>query len=144
MCDYSLHNVRSRPAKVDDKLVSTTYSNSVTRGFAPVGEANVAVCLLPGTELAFENDLEYRRGWGLLPNGKLTERVARFRQVNNDRQDVHHDALELPNGQIVLVNDLCEGQHATVLQLPATPRPVSEAVREPASEALPHKDGSLV
>ena len=54
MCDYSLHNVASRPARVGDKLVSTSFLNSSTRGFAAVGEPNVAVCLLPGTELAFE------------------------------------------------------------------------------------------
>jgi len=53
MCDYSLHNVTSRPAKIDDKLVSTKFSCSTTRGFAAVGEPNVAVCLLPGTEVAF-------------------------------------------------------------------------------------------
>jgi len=54
MCDYSLHHVASRPAKVGDKLVTTQFNNSITRGFAAVGEPNVAVCLLPGTEVAFE------------------------------------------------------------------------------------------
>ena len=51
MCDYSLHHVASRPAKIEDKLVTTKFSNSVTRGFAAVGEPDVAVCVLPGTEL---------------------------------------------------------------------------------------------
>ena len=110
MCDYSLHNVTSRPAKVDDKLVSTRFSNSITRGFAAVGEPNVAVCLLPGTEVAFEKEVEYERGWTLFRHQKLAETVARFRQVDKDKPGVHHDALEFPNGQIVLVNDLCEGQ----------------------------------
>ena len=36
MCDYSLHLVTSRV---------------ITRGFAAIGEPNVAVCLLPGTGL---------------------------------------------------------------------------------------------
>jgi hypothetical protein len=58
MCDYSLRHVASRPARVGDKLVSTTFVNSSTRGFAAVGEPNVAVCLLPGTELAFEKNLD--------------------------------------------------------------------------------------
>ena len=40
---------------------------------------------------------------------------------------MNHDALEFPNGQIVLLTRLCEGQHATVLQLPASPRAVNEA-----------------
>jgi hypothetical protein len=51
MCDYSLHLVASRPAKVGDKLVTTEFNNSLTRGFAAVGEPHVAVCLLPGTEV---------------------------------------------------------------------------------------------
>jgi hypothetical protein len=50
MCDYSLHLVASRPAKVGDKLVTTAFNNSLTRGFAAVGEPHVAVCLLPGTD----------------------------------------------------------------------------------------------
>ena len=42
MCDYSLHTVTSRPAKVGDKLVSTEFRNSVTRGFSAVGDPTVA------------------------------------------------------------------------------------------------------
>jgi hypothetical protein len=131
MCDYSLHNVASRPAKVDDKLVSTRFSNSITRGFAAVGEPTVAVCLLPGTEVAFEREVEYELGWSLLRNRKVVEKVARFRQVDQDKPAVHHDALEFPNGQIVLVNSLCEGQHVTVLQMPASLRPLVEAEQHP-------------
>ena len=130
MCDYSLHNVRSRPAKVEDKLVSTTFCNSITRGFAAIGEPNVAVCLLPGTEVAFENEVECKRGWGVLSNRKFAEKVARFRQIDTHKHGVHHEALEFPNGQIVLVNDLREGQQATVLQLPVLPRAASNAVKQ--------------
>jgi len=129
MCDYSLHLVKSRPAKVGDKLVSTSFANSITRGFAAVGEPDVAVCLLPGTEVAFDkNVVEYRHF--LLPNRQLWEKVARFRQIHMDNPNTHHDALEFPNGQILLVNRLCEGQYATVLQLPATPRVVSEVEKQ--------------
>ena len=38
MCDYSLHHVASRPAKVRDKLVTTELARSSARGFAAVGE----------------------------------------------------------------------------------------------------------
>jgi hypothetical protein len=120
MCDYSLHNVASRPARVGDKLVSTSFLNSSTRGFAAVGEPNVAVCLLPGTELAFEESLKCESAYGFGYN-RLQHKVARFRQVNKDQSNVHHDALELPDGEIVLVTKLAGGQHATVLQLPASP-----------------------
>ena len=50
MCDYSLHAVRTRPAKIEDKLVTTGFNNSITRGFAAVGEPNVAVCRPAGVE----------------------------------------------------------------------------------------------
>ena len=43
MCDYSLHLVASRPAKVGDKLVTTGFAKSISRGFASVDEPNVAV-----------------------------------------------------------------------------------------------------
>src|SRR3989442_13578151 len=52
MCDYSLHNVKSRPAKVGDKLTTRNF-NTGTRGFAAPGDPSIAVCVLPGTELAF-------------------------------------------------------------------------------------------
>ncbi len=121
MCDYSLEHVASRPAKVGDKLVSTKFSNSITRGFAAVGEPNVAVCLLPGTELAFEQEVACVQALGLLPSRKVHERVARFREINLENPHDHHDALEFPGGQVVLLTRLCEGQTATVLQLPADP-----------------------
>ena len=119
MCDYSLQFVASRPAKVGDKLVSTTFRNSITGGFAAVGEPNEAVCLLPGTEVAFEKEVEcvFFSNW--MPRKKLGGKVAQFRQVKKEQPHVHHDALEFPNGQVVLLTRLCVGQHATVLQLPA-------------------------
>jgi hypothetical protein len=118
MCDYSMQFVASRPAKVGEKLVTTRFPNSTTRGLSAVGEPTVAVCLLPGTEVAFEKDVEYSRGFGFLPDGGLKEKVARFRQIDNDKPDVHHDALDFPGGQIVLIAQLCEGQRLVVLQLP--------------------------
>jgi hypothetical protein len=121
MCDYSLQNVAARPAKVGDKLVSTRFPNSITRGFAAIGEPNVSVCLSPGTELAFEGDVKYEGAIAFLPKKKLCESVARFRYIDNGYPDAHRDALEFPGGKIVLLTRLCEGQHATVLQLPAIP-----------------------
>jgi hypothetical protein len=126
MCDYSLHNVATRPAKVGDKLVTTQFANCLTRGFAAIGEPNVAVCLLPGTEVAFESEIEFEGGYGIFRNWKREKRidgtVARFRQVNVGKPYVHHDALEFPDGKIVMLTRLIDGQRATVLQLPATPQ----------------------
>jgi hypothetical protein len=128
MCDYSLHDVASRPAKVGDKLITHKF-NTFTRGFAAANEPNVAICLLPGTELAFEQDAEFEHPFRrLLPRfgfGKLGDKVARFRQINLSQQCVHHDALEFPSGKVVLLTRLRPGQRATVLQLPATHQPAT-------------------
>ena len=132
MCDYSLDLVASRPAKVGEKLVSTRFPSSTTRGFASVEEPNVAVCLLPGTELAFEKNVQC--DVGSVFHSSYT--LARFRQVNKDRPNVHHDALEFPDGHIVLLTKLCEGQHATVLQLPAGPRVTADDAQRYESLAV--------
>jgi len=135
MCDYSLHHVANRPAKIEDKLVTTKFNNSITRGFAAVGQPNVAVCLLPGTEIAFDENVECEPplGISILSNKKIGQRLARFRQVNRNNVAAHHDALEFPDGQVVLVTRLCAGQRATVLQLPAGTRAATteDAVVEP-------------
>ena len=128
MCDYSLHNVMTRPAKVGDKLQITVFRGSLTRGFATSSEPNVAVCLLPGTEIAFEEEPEYDGWLAFLSRRKVDGKVARFRQINTNRADLHHDALEFPSGKIVLLTKLCRGQRASVLQLPATPRPLETAL----------------
>ena len=122
MCDYSLHLIASRPAQVGDKLVATDFPKSITRGFSAVGDPETAVCLLPGTELAFEDDVQYDRAFSLFGKARIEQRVARFRQVNIDDPHVHHDALEFPSGQIVMVTRLIPGQRATLLQLPASAR----------------------
>jgi hypothetical protein len=86
------------------------------------------VCLLPGTEVVFEKAVECRAPWLplLRPKQVMGERVARFRQVNMDQRNVHHDALEFADGKIILLNSLYEGQEATVLQLPAQPQNAAE------------------
>jgi hypothetical protein len=127
MCDFSLQSVRSRPAQVGDKLVTQDFGTG-TRGFAAADDRGLAVCVLPGTELAFASDV------ACLPAGLLgwktktiNHQTAIFRQVNKDKMAAHHDALEFPDGRIVLLTLLCEGQAATVLQLPAKPATAEEA-----------------
>jgi hypothetical protein len=126
MCDYSLHNVVSRPAKVGDKLTTRDFGTG-TRGFASAEDAWVAVCVLPGTELAFAKTVENGSG-GLFGWGwkTLDHRMAIFRQINKEEPRAHHDALEFPDGRIVLLTMLRDGQEATVLQLPAQPMTASE------------------
>ena len=108
MCDYSLHNVKSRPAKVGDKL-TTRHFNTGTRGFAAPEDPSTAVCVLPGTELAFVRAVSCQpRGSFGWKAGTLHHTTAIFRQVNKDNPRTHHDALEFPDGQIVLLTDLFE------------------------------------
>jgi hypothetical protein len=118
MCDYSLELVASRPAKVGDKLISTGFRHTVSRGFASVDDRNVAVCLLPGTELAFEDEVRFETGFVF--SRSVGHKAATFRQSNKGRSHRHHDGLEFPDGQIVLLTHLYENQIATVLQLPPT------------------------
>ena len=138
MCDYSLHAVASRPAKVGEMLVTTSFYGTSTRGFAAKEEPGVAVCLLPGTELAFESDVRYNRYW--LSTRSTGFRVARFCRIQPRPPEQHHDALAFPDGSTVLVNLLSEGQCARVLQLPVirqagTVNTDAEKALRPAADA---------
>lgn len=130
MCDYSLQAVASRPAEVGEHLVTKNFSSGTT-GFAPASGEDVAVCVLPGTEIAFDEDIMSAGKLDGLYRGMVfttrTTKVGRFRQIKKDEKFTHHDALELPNGDIVLLNWLKTGQKATVLQLPAAPKSPEEA-----------------
>ena len=140
MCDYSLHGVASRPAKVGDRIVTTDFPHTLTRGFSAVEEPDVAVCLMPGTELAFEAEVERHYAWLQTlffrqDKWKIPHKVARFRQINVDNPATHHDAVEFPDGRVMLVTRLRPGQYATVLQLPARAHVAADAKAEqrPAS-----------
>ena len=127
MCDYSLENQISRAAEVGDKLVTSSFPMTPTRGFCAQNEPGIAVCLLPGTELAFEEPVRYNGLWGYVVNyvkarlgyEMADAALARFRQVDLDNPHTHHDAIELADGRIIKLSLLHEGQRARVLQLPA-------------------------
>jgi hypothetical protein len=127
MCDYSLEHVKSRPAKVGDKLTTRDFGR-VTRGFAASEDKNVAVCVLPGTELSFAREVKCVQSTFVYSERVINHRTAIFRRVNQEHQWANHDALEFPDGQLVLLTFLQVGQQATVLQLPA-------AEKQPASSA---------
>jgi hypothetical protein len=140
MCDFSLQAITSRPAKVGDKLVTTDFGTG-TNGFMPAdtlpGETKVAVCVMPGTELAFEDGITTRPfSYFFSRNNKRAVKVARFTQVDKQILCAHHDALELPDGEVILLTRLCEGQTATVLQLPAEPKNEAEAEAQKHAEFI--------
>jgi hypothetical protein len=127
-----LQNVKSRPAKVGEKL-RTHHFNTGTIGFAAPEDTKIAVCVLPGTELAFATPVSVGCfGWKAR---SVNHTTAIFRQIDKDKPRRHHDALEFPDGQMVLLNHLCERQEATVLQLPAQPVTAAEIK---AQERVPH------
>ena len=130
MCDYSLHTVKSRPARVGDVLLIRHFGTG-TRGFAALEDCTTAVCLAPGTELVFSKKVVRDRDgllwWWRL---RMNYTAAIFRKVNTEERCVHHDALEFPDGEIVLLTCLCESQKATVLQVPAQPKIGRDKVTE--------------
>src|SRR6266516_7571757 len=130
MCDYSLHHVKSRAARVGDKLTTRNFGTG-TRGFASQEDTTTAVCVPPGTELAFSRDVAcVASGFLGLGTRRMAHQTAIFRQVNKDQPRVHHDALEFPDGETVLLTDVLEGQEAMVLQLPTQPKTPAEEVAE--------------
>jgi hypothetical protein len=128
MCDYSLHAVASRPAEVGEELVTTTFRGTSTRGFASADDRSTAVCLLPGTELAFEEEVRYDNRW--IWTRTINSRVGKFGKIDPLVPERHHDAIEFPDGNYVLVTQLVEGQRVTVLQLPVSKQPAMPASTE--------------
>jgi hypothetical protein len=132
LCDYSLQMVKSRPAQVADKLVVHHFGHG-TRGFAPIDDKETAVCVLPGTEIAFDKDVQ--SGWSyMFQEAKSFPKLARFRQICKDMPNTHHDMLEFDNGETCLLTAINEGQTATVLQLPAAPKTEAEAEEQRRAE----------
>jgi hypothetical protein len=127
MCDYSLHSVASRPARLADKLVVTKFSGTTTRGFAAIDDRATAVCLCPGTELAFDRGSRILASFS--PPKLVRKDASKDSTVYTTVATVHHDAVEFPSGRIVLLTRLCAGQRATVLQLPPGPHNTSPGPR---------------
>ena len=141
MCDFSLMHAKSRPAEVADKLVTKDFGRG-TWGFAPASDADkpadesIAVCVLPGTEIAFDKPVEIRSGWFGSSTNKLECQTARFRQVDTESPCTHHDALEFATGEVIKLTTLHQGQTATVLQLPAKPKNEQEAKEQERLEVV--------
>ncbi len=146
MCDYSLKDLASRPARKGETLMSTTFAGTSTHGFAAPNELNVAVCLLPGTELNFAKSVSVRgrpimkeadvKGLkqviGVPPDPE--DLVATFIQVDKKEHFRHHDALEFSDGNIILLTDLEPGQTARVLTLPADPKTLADKEHQRRAE----------
>lgn len=132
MCDYSLQSVKTRDAAIEDKLVVHNFGTG-TKGFADPDHIGLtpsgatAICLRPGTELAFEEPIRAIVPGFFDQTADVDHKTAIFRQLNKEQERMHHDALELPDGQLIMLTNLYEGQRAKVLQLPAAPKTEAEA-----------------
>jgi hypothetical protein len=127
MCDYSLEQKLSRPAKVGDKLVTKRFS-SFTTGFtdASIPDCDLAICMLPGTEIAFDDEVKL----AAIDTEERLPREAVFVAMGNPEIiHEHHDGLEFPSvSKQRLINSIAPDQKATVLQVPAEKIPAPEAV----------------
>ncbi len=141
MCDFSLQAMNSRPARVGDKLVTHNFGTG-TSGFRGAedtadGAMCTAVCVMPGTEIGFEEIVKTRMSFLVdVFKDRPTSAVAVFRQIKKDEACAHHDALEFPDGQVVTLTSLEAGQKATVLQLPAAPKNETEAQEQKRLEVV--------
>ena len=130
MCDYSLTSVKSRAAQLEDKLITTNFGTGTT-GFADVSDDSTAICVLPGTEIAFEEEVQ-----AIGQSGKSAHKTAVFQQFNKEVYHTHHDGLEFADGTSVLLALLHPGQRARVLQLPAAPKTAKEVEDQRRVEAV--------
>ncbi len=137
MCDFSAKAAKQRAAEQNDLLITRKISTHTT-GFTAVADPVTAVCLLPGTELAFDKNIVSLQAAPksplrmLLTAGGPTRvvhrfKTARFVQIEKDNANTHHDALMFPDGSTIKLNSLELEQTARVLQLPAKPKTPAEA-----------------
>jgi hypothetical protein len=114
---------------VGDRLVTKNFGTG-TVGFMPAEDRSIchptAVCVLPGTEISFDDKVNVVAGIYKTGSAMLDDNVAIFRQINKDDPHKHHDALEFPSGEVVLLTMVKAGQCARVLQLPAAPKTETE------------------
>src|SRR2546429_4194884 len=106
MCDYSLHAVATRPAQVGETLITTTFRGTSTRGFASEREPAVAVCMLPGTELAFAEDVKYDNRW--IWTRTTDWRGGKFNPNEPQAADRHSDPNRFPGRRQLLLTQVCE------------------------------------
>src|SRR5260370_2664327 len=100
MCDFSLHNVKSRPAKVGDKLTTHNF-NTGTCGFAAPEDSTTAVCILPGTELAFSAEVICASS-RLSTYRTISCRTEGCRQLHKELPQVHHGLPAFADGAFAL------------------------------------------
>ena len=130
MCDYSLAAMKSRPAKVGDKITTHNFGTG-TRGFRATDDvpttnpgAATAVCVLPGTKMVFEKPVAFYVEEGEVVQTK--HKVALFHKLDKENPQTHHDLIDLPDGTQVYLTKLVEGQHAHLVELPAVPKTPGE------------------
>ena len=120
MCDYSVQAGKQQREAVRGNPLITKKISDHTIGFVDVNDQTTAVCLIPGTALAFDEPVKFASGGGSIKS--IPFAGAKFCQIEKGNALTHHDALAFPDGQTVKLTLLLEGQTAMVMELPAAPK----------------------
>ena len=108
MCDYSLHAVASRPAKVGETLITTTFPGTSTRGFAAEGRAGGCGLSASGNRISLRSTASSTTRDGSGQRARASK-LPRFREVEpNVLPSATMMRSNFPNGSYVLVTLLVE------------------------------------
>jgi hypothetical protein len=120
MNDDTLEQQLNRPARAGDRIQTTAFRQLAMNGFCSAGNTRIAVCLLPGTEIVFDDPLTEGEGPSAFhahaPH--VERRMASFCTIENHLAHARCGALAFADGHVVPLTRVHPGQLATVVQLP--------------------------
>jgi hypothetical protein len=136
MCDYSMHAIKNRKAVVGDKVKTSDFARTSSPGLESITEPGVAICLIPGTGVEFDEPVSRRDVTANLgPNVTLPFKIGRYvRKPGHEAE--FHDAFQFPDGTMVLMAYLCMNQHGTVTYVPEeVVKPTEQPAKKPATRS---------
>jgi hypothetical protein len=116
MCDYSMHAVKNRKAVVGDKVKTSDFKRTSSPGLESLSEPGLAICLLPGTGVEFDEPVHHR-DVNMNPHAPISFKIGRYVRKAGDQAEFH-DAFQFPDGTVVLMAYLCTNQTGTVTYVP--------------------------
>jgi hypothetical protein len=116
MCDYSMHAIKNRKAVVGDKVKTSDFMRTSSPGLESLTEPGVAICLIPGTGVEFDEPVQHR-DIGLNFNTPIPFKIGRYvRKAGHETE--FKDAVQFPDGSMVLMAYLVTNQTGTVTYVP--------------------------
>jgi hypothetical protein len=135
MCDYSMHAIKNRKAVVGDKVKTSDFARTSSPGLESITEPNLAICLIPGTGVEFDEPVQHRdvsvNGIGVT----LPFKIGRYvRKPGHEAE--FHDAFQFPDGTVVLMAYLVTNQTGTVTYVPEeVVKPTEQPAKKPATRS---------